>query len=142
MSNPPVKITRAVDERDGEACVRCGVSLHTVTGSRHHRQRRAVGGHTVENIITLCGSGTTGCHGWAHANPANARAAGYIIPANGKATPEVIPVLVRWLGAQPFQSHVWVILGHDGDTATRLVIPPAEAQELLYTFGLISLEVA
>ena len=139
MSQPPVKITRKVDKRDGYACVRCGISLTVTSGSRHHRQRRRDGGHTTSNLILLCGSGTTGCHGWAHAHPTNAHAAGYIVPATGRATPEVIPVLVYWPGAEPFQSHVWVILDGDGN---RHTIPDAEAQELLVAFGLITLEVA
>lgn len=37
--------------------------------------------HSPANIIELCGSGTTGCHGWAHAHPAEAERFGYIIPS-------------------------------------------------------------
>ena len=33
------------------------------------------------NIVELCGSGTTGCHGWTHAHPAEAERFGYIIPS-------------------------------------------------------------
>jgi hypothetical protein len=70
-----------VDARDQQCCVRCGKWLSN-NGSRHHRQRRAVGGHLVVNLILLCGSGTTGCHGWVHANPARARAEGLIVRAS------------------------------------------------------------
>lgn len=80
MNQPPVKVTAAVDQRDARSCVRCGVSLEVVSGSRHHRQRRRDGGHSVENLVLLCGSGTTGCHGWVHANPTRAIAVGLIVP--------------------------------------------------------------
>ena len=30
MSQPPVSLTRVVDQRDGYACVRCGISLEVV----------------------------------------------------------------------------------------------------------------
>jgi hypothetical protein len=97
VSTVPASIARAVDDRDGERCVRCGVSLKLVSGSRHHRQRRAVGGHTPSNLILLCGSGTTGCHGWVHSHPDDSRADGYIVPANGRARPRLIPILSRGL---------------------------------------------
>ena len=36
----------------------------------HHRLRRSQGGQdSDENLLHLCGSGTTGCHGYIHANP-------------------------------------------------------------------------
>lgn len=78
MSSVPPKIALAVDTRDKQRCVRCGVWIQN-NGSRHHRMRRAAGGHVIANIILLCGSGTTGCHGWVHANPAEARADGLIV---------------------------------------------------------------
>lgn len=133
MSAVPVKITRKVDGRDGYACVRCGVSLEVTSGSRHHRQRRAAGGHTTSNLILLCGSGTTGCHGDVHANPAHAQASGYIVPANGRATSDVIPVLTYAPGLTQWQSHVWYVLDNDGG---RVRIPDAEAEELLAAFGI------
>lgn len=34
----------------------------------------------MENLVLLCGSGTTGCHGWVHANPTRAIAVGLIVP--------------------------------------------------------------
>lgn len=131
-SQPPVKITNVVDARDGYACIRCGMSLKAISGSRHHRQRRRDGGHTVPNLILLCGSGTTGCHGWVHDHPDKARACGYIVPATGRATPDDIPVLVRIFGVLQ-----WVLLNDAGD---RNVILGAVAQELLTAFGLIKVE--
>lgn len=53
--------------------------------SGHHRQLRRRADPTVRdlpcNIVELCGSGTTGCHGWTHAHPAEAERFGYIIPS-------------------------------------------------------------
>lgn len=45
----------------------------------HHRQARPVGPNTLANLIHLCGSGTTGCHGWIEHNPHKARDMGLLI---------------------------------------------------------------
>lgn len=91
MSAVPRAVAALVDARDGESCARCGVSLHVVAGSRHHRKLRSQGGkHAPDNLVLLCGSGTTGCHGWAHANPADARHVGLIVSAYS--SPEMHPV--------------------------------------------------
>lgn len=68
-------------ERDGGRCVRCGAVLTTnwPSYSCHHRQSRSVGPDTLDNRIMLCGTGTTGCHSYVHAHPAEARANGWII---------------------------------------------------------------
>jgi len=134
MSEPSRKTTSLIDARDNQSCVRCGVSLEVVSGSRHHRKPRAIGGHGVANLILLCGSGVTGCHGWAHAHPVRAVAAGLIIPGNNRAQPSGVPVLVRWLGVEPHQSHVWVLLADDG---TRVRVSEGHAQELLALYGLL-----
>lgn len=47
-------------------CVRCGVR----GSNRHEKLPRSRGGPRDEfNTVILCGSGTTGCHGWVTANP-------------------------------------------------------------------------
>lgn len=64
-------------DRDGYRCVRCGRPLNGGAWpgySTHHRQSRSLGVNTPDNLIALCGSGTTGCHGWVHAHPLEARA--------------------------------------------------------------------
>lgn len=72
-----------VDDRDGRRCVRCGRSLYAVGGSRHHRKLRSqctrVEKHQVQNLILLCGSGTTGCHGFVHAHPTIAYENGWCV---------------------------------------------------------------
>ena len=71
-------------ERDGYACARCGRSLRGVQASLHHRRRRSHafdGLHDASNLIWLCGSGTTGCHGWVHEHPELAFEHGYLVHA-------------------------------------------------------------
>lgn len=44
----------------------------------HHRLKRGQGGGwEPENIVAVCGSGTTGCHGWIEANPKAAGRQGF-----------------------------------------------------------------
>ena len=67
-------------QRQGWHCLRCGTNIHDPSlwpgRSGHHRQLRRRADPAVRdlpcNIVELCGSGTTGCHGWAHAHPAEA----------------------------------------------------------------------
>jgi len=35
--------------------------------------------HKASNLIALCGSGISGCHGWVENNRASARAFGYLL---------------------------------------------------------------
>lgn len=83
MGRPSGRVCAMVDRRDGYRCVRCGRSLASFPGSRHHRRMRSQSdrthAHDVENLILLCGSGTTGCHGWVHAHPADAYALGLLV---------------------------------------------------------------
>lgn len=79
-----------IDRRDCQRCARCGVTIRS-GASRHHRKfvsRR--GGDEVSNGLLLCGSGTTGCHGWAHANPLLARVGGFAV--HGWEDPRLVPV--------------------------------------------------
>ena len=94
MKEPSRKVCAMVDARDGEACVRCGRSLWSVPGSRHHRKPRSVAGvderHTAANLVLLCGSGTTGCHGWVHAHVTDAETHGWLLASCQD--PEQVPV--------------------------------------------------
>jgi hypothetical protein len=50
-------------ERDGHACVCCGRSVIGQVYSLQHRKRRSQGGtNDPNNLITVLGDGTTGCH--------------------------------------------------------------------------------
>lgn len=121
MSDIPQVICGAVDFRDQQKCVRCGVWI-AYGGSRHHRQRRRDGGHLVANIVLLCGSGTTGCHGWAHANPKAARACGLIVRSS---VPDVCLVPLEIIDLDVSLHPSYVTLSEDGQR-----IPMEEALAL------------
>ena len=95
---PTEETRRNVLERDHYRCVRCGRDVrYTPFGySIHHRRLRShpyAGMHSSSNLITLCGSGTTGCHGWVHEKVKDAERQGLIV--SGFARPETIPVQTR-----------------------------------------------
>jgi hypothetical protein len=93
--------------RAGFRCERCGRGVTADTCDRHHRQRREVGGDRFPNLLLLCGSGTTGCHGWVHANPAEARALGMIVSSADEVDPAEVPV-------RRYGGYLWLLddLGH------------------------------
>lgn len=98
---------RLIDGREMQACARCGVEIWN-NGSRHHRKLRSRGGgDEVSNGVLLCGSGTTGCHGWAHSRVAEATRLGFIVP--GYAYPAAWPILHALYG--------WVLLNDEGTAA-------------------------
>lgn len=106
MSTKPTNETRRqVLHRDGFKCAICGQPIDTGWSgySIHHRRMRSQGHgydnlHEPGNLLTLCGSGTTGCHGWVHAHPARAYRLGYLVHM-GK-DPATIPVYYRTVGWQ------------------------------------------
>jgi hypothetical protein len=63
----PGRVTRAaVLDRDGWCCARCGRPCGPGVGpySLQHRKARGVGGgNEMSNLLVLCGSATTLCHG-------------------------------------------------------------------------------
>lgn len=76
----------AVKGRDGGRCVRCG----GLANNFDHRRNSSQGGQIVaSNGQLLCGTGTTGCHGWKTSHPAEAIATGYAVP--GYADPAFWP---------------------------------------------------
>lgn len=89
MANPKLKVddeTRfAVLARAFYKCERCGRDFLGFPVSVHHRRPRMMGGsknqelHKSANLIVLCGTGTSGCHGWVESNRDKARELGYLI---------------------------------------------------------------
>lgn len=60
-------------------CARCGAR----GSNRHEKVTRGRGGPRDEfNTVVLCGSGTTGCHGWVTGNPLAAMAEGLWVPGS------------------------------------------------------------
>jgi len=71
-------------------CELCGAQGDGV----HHRLKRSAGGTwSPANLLRLCGSGTTGCHGRIEGNPADAVSLGLWL-LRGE-DPEATPVLCR-----------------------------------------------
>lgn len=65
-------------------CERCELPLNSNL-SVHHRRPRRMGGtrrpdaNSPQNLLVLCGSGTTGCHGWIESHRREAYDAGYLL---------------------------------------------------------------
>lgn len=87
-SGPDRCTVDVVLDREGHSCARCGRGLHGIRGvdwSVQHRRARGSGGtirpdtNAVQNLLLLCGSGTTGCHGYVERERAHARAYGWAV---------------------------------------------------------------
>lgn len=90
----PKKVRVQVLLRDHNCCRRCGVHLSVRGYSLHHRQgRRGEDANRLSNLVTLCGSGTTGCHGYVHAHPEKSYAKGWMVRRQGLDDPEEVPLI-------------------------------------------------
>ncbi|MDO4920060.1 HNH endonuclease [Kocuria sp.] len=104
-------------ERDGWACVLCGKPYRPAFDSIHHRQPRGMGGskatatNGAANGIVLCGSGTTGHHGWVESHRAEALELGLLVPKNGTRSPHEVPVSFDG-------GRTWLFLADDGSRLT------------------------
>lgn len=80
----PPRVRAVTWERDRGRCLRCCRSL---TGARslHHRFSRSMGGsrdprlNDPRNLVWLCGSGITGCHGWVESHRTEATELGWLL---------------------------------------------------------------
>lgn len=92
MSGFSRRVRMAILLRDGRRCVRCNTEATQI----HHRRPRGMGGTKREstdeaaNGVVLCGSGTTGCHGWVESNRAQALIEGYLVPQHTE--PATVPI--------------------------------------------------
>lgn len=103
-----MNVEQKVIARDLGACARCGNHVvHFDRGmawSIHHRRPRGSGGTSLAwvneaaNLIILCGSGTTGCHGWVENNRREARDLGYLVPLNGIQKADEVSITHKTLG--------------------------------------------
>lgn len=93
------KIRQVVLARSGNCCERCGTRLRGDPGvdySVHHRRPRGMGGSkrpsvtSAVNLVALCGSGTTGCHGQIESDRETAYESGWLVRQG--ADPALIPV--------------------------------------------------
>lgn len=103
-----MNVDEKVISRDLGSCVRCGRHVaHLERGrewSIHHRRPRGSGGTSLAwvneaaNLVILCGSGTTGCHGVVEQARAAARAAGFLVPLNGRMKADEVSIKHAVLG--------------------------------------------
>lgn len=91
------KVAAAIQARAGYRCERCGESCRDQRGfgwSIQHRTARGMGGTkrepTAADGALLCGSATTGCHGFIEANPDVARAEGWRVDHG--TDPHTVPI--------------------------------------------------
>jgi hypothetical protein len=111
-----------------------GVSRATGRGGRginlHHRWLRSQGGeHTPQNLVSLDGSGTTGAHGWVHANVHEATLLGLIVPAH--LAPETVPVLLS-VPRSARGRHAWYLLLPN---AHQVLLTAAETEAAMRGLG-------
>lgn len=81
----PKNIRDLVIDRDRGRCARGGEDVERIPFSVHHRKPRGMGGTKdplscdPRNLVLLCGTGTTGCHGEIESNRAEALATGWLL---------------------------------------------------------------
>lgn len=100
---PTKAVIALVIDRDFGRCAVCYNHIDTsqnrgVSWSIHHRCPRAAGGtsrvwvNEAANLLLVCGSGTTGCHGWVESHRDIARQQGLLISSNGRDVAEDVEV--------------------------------------------------
>lgn len=86
-SGIPAKVRDLVRTRDGHDCARCSRSILNYPSSIHHRLPRRMGGtrdpriNDPRNLIRICGTGTTGCHGEVESHRTKALDEGWLLPS-------------------------------------------------------------
>lgn len=109
MSTIPKGVRSDVLERDDFTCQRCKISILGRAYSLHHRKgRRGEDSHSRANLVVLCGSGSTGCHGHVHGHPNEAYSSGFMIHRLGFDDPADVPLV-------DIAGHGF-LLTHDGRT--------------------------
>lgn len=109
-TGPSTRTKQLVADRAGYCCEICGLSLHDGTywaepHSFHHRRPRGMGGtrdqasNTPANLLLLCGTGTTGCHGRIERDRSTAYVFGWLVTQG--TDPVLTPVWVWRRGERP-----------------------------------------
>ena len=103
-TGPSKSVVALVFDRDVGCCIRCGRAVRFEARgedySVQHRRARGSGGdvrpetNLPANLVILCGSATTGCHGWAESHRDEARDAG--LSMRWKQDPQKVPVSTWW----------------------------------------------
>lgn len=111
-TGPSTRTKQLVADRAGDCCEICGLALHdgrtwTEPHSFHHRRPRGAGGsrdaatNTPANLMLLCGSGITGCHGRVERDRSSAYVYGWLVHQG--VNPAEVSVWVWRRGEQPVQ---------------------------------------
>jgi hypothetical protein len=88
----PASARRAVYARDNRQCQACGISIASGWYSVQHRHARGTGGaNALSNLVLLCGSAVTGCHGKCEKRDFRMRERGFWV--NSWDDPSDIPIL-------------------------------------------------
>lgn len=113
-TGPSRRIRALVLARDGYACVCCGRSVIGQRYSLQHRQRRSQCGSSLpDNLLTVLGDGTAGCHERIDSRrDPHDEARGYTVRSG--LDPALVPVMI--CGEQ---GGVTVWLGADGSYVTE-----------------------
>jgi hypothetical protein len=105
-------------------------------GTNWHHRRSAGRIWTPENGLHLCGSGTTGCHGWVTTHPSVSRQLGWMV-SNSVAPERVHAVLAllhgRWMTLEPDgAAHVipWHLRAPPGWVPEFVPLRPARSRRL------------
>jgi hypothetical protein len=83
-TGPTADARLMVMQRALSQCEKCGMPL-SGDFSIHHRKPRGMGGtrdkdiNNHSNLLLLCGSGTTGCHGWVESHRLNSYERGLLL---------------------------------------------------------------
>jgi hypothetical protein len=126
---------KAVLERDNYACVCCGQSIIGRPYSLQHRRARKMGGSRLpwidspQNLLTVLGSATTGCHARMERRGQADKDNGYVISEWPEVDPRLIPVqVVTELGP----ATVWLTaeggLSNDPPADSELLLSEVEAR--------------
>jgi len=93
-------VRMSVVMRGGGKCEICNKSLNSVTYvSLHHRKPRKMGGskdmslNEASNLMMICGSGTSGCHGYVESNREVSYENGWLVHSFEESASK--PVLIR-----------------------------------------------
>lgn len=123
----------AVLARDAHQCQRCGCTVRPDFYSLQHRRPRAAGGTSLAhineapNLVLLCGSATTGCHGHVESHREEARRYGWSILLNAHYTPSAVP----WRGMRG-GNPVWF----QAVNLFRMQLPDKDAIGMLVALGI------
>ena len=105
-TGPSSSVVEAILERAQYSCEACGSLVGDRRGedwSVQHRLPRRMGGtrwrgvNLPSNLMILCGSAVTGCHGFAESKRAAALAAGWLLSSNPDPTTTPALVCKRWV---------------------------------------------